>query len=211
MTTLFIVDDHKIFRESLAELMTKQGFKVIGMAGNGKQLLELLDKSIPDLVIMDIAMPEMDGCEAAKIAMEKYPNLKILTLSSFGDEKYYYLMINAGVKGFVLKNAGINEVKQAATEILEGGSWFSAELMKSVINSMNKKTTTDASVKLSERELEVLKLICKGLTAEKIAEELNLSHETIRTYRANLLSKTGCSNAPALVLYAIKNRIIELG
>jgi len=76
---------------------------------------------------------------------------------------------------------------------------------------MNKKTTTDASVKLSERELEVLKLICKGLTAEKIAEELNLSHETIRTYRANLLSKTGCSNAPALVLYAIKNRIIELG
>lgn len=210
MTTLYIVDDHKIFRESLAELMSKQGFKVIGMAGNGKQLLDLLDKSIPDLVIMDIAMPEMDGCEAAKIAMEKYPNLKILTLSSFGDEKYYYLMINAGVKGFVLKNAGINEVKQAATEILEGGSWFSAELMKSVINSMNKKASPDTSVKLSEREQEVLKLICKGLTAEKIAEELNLSHETIRTYRANLLSKTGCSNAPALVLYAIKNRIIEL-
>ncbi len=210
MTTIIIVDDHQIFRESLVELLTKQGFKILGSAGNGKQLLSLLESLTPDLVIMDIAMPEMDGYEASQKALEKYPDLKILTLSSFGDEKYYYQMVQAGVKGFVVKNAGINELKQAINEIVGGGSWFSNELLQKVISSLNKKPATDNSTKLTEREIEVLGFICKGLTAEKIAEELCLSQETVRTHRANLLSKTGCSNAPALVMYAIKNKLIDI-
>jgi len=210
MTTIIIVDDHQIFRESLVELLTKQGFKIIGSAGNGKQLLSLLESITPDLVIMDIAMPEMDGYEASQKALEKYPDLKILTLSSFGDEKYYYQMVQAGVKGFVVKNAGINELKQAIYEIVAGGSWFSKKKKKKVISSLNKKPATDNTSKLTEREIEVLDFICKGLTAEKMAEELCLSTETVRTHRANLLSKTGCSNAPALVMYAIKNKLIEI-
>lgn len=119
-------------------------------------------------------------------------------------------MVQAGVKGFVVKNAGINELKQALTEIYEGGNWFSAELLQNVMYSLNQKSVEDNKAKLSDRETEVLKLICKGLTAEKIAEQLNLSHDTIRTYRANLLAKTECPNAPALVMYAIKNKIIEI-
>jgi len=210
MITIIVVDDHKIFRESLAELLTKQGFKVIGTAGNGKELLSLLETALPDIVIMDISMPEMDGYEASKRAIEKYPELKILTLSSFGDEKYYYQMVQAGVKGFVLKDSGIREVKQAILEIAGGGSWFSNELLQKVITSLNKKPLIESANKLTEREMEVLNLICKGLTAEKIGEELNLSQETIRTHRASLLSKTGCSNAPALVMYAIKNKLIEI-
>jgi len=210
MATLIIVDDHLIFRESLTELLTKQGYKIIGMASNGIDFLKLLQKSLPDLVIMDISMPQMDGCEAAKKALENFPDLKILTLSSFGDEKYYYLMIEAGVKGFVLKNSGINELKLAIEEILNGGAWFSNELLQKVITSINKKPKEEAEIKFSDREIEVLNLICKGLTAEKIAEELYLSHETVRTYRANLLSKSGCNNAPSLVMYAIKNKIIEI-
>lgn len=210
MIRIILADDHQIFRESLSDLLTKQGFQILGTAKNGLQLLGLLEKNVPDIVIMDISMPEMDGCEAAKIAVEKYPDIKILTLSSFGDEKYYYLMIKAGVKGFVLKNSGINELRHAITEIVEGGSWFSNELIQKVILSLNKKPTEDSGVKLTEREIEVLNLICKGYTAERMAEELCLSHETIRTYRANLLSKTGCNNAPSLVMYAIKNKIIEV-
>jgi DNA-binding NarL/FixJ family response regulator len=210
MITITIADDHQIFRESLSELFTKQGFKVLGTAANGKQLLALLEKSIPDVVIMDISMPEMDGFEATQKAVEKYPGIKILTLSSFGDEKYYYQMVQAGVKGFVLKNAGINELKLAITEIAHGGSWFSNDLLQKVISSLNKKSPKEGNLKLTDRELEVLNLICKGFTAEKIAEELCLSQETIRTYRANLLSKTNCHNAPALVIYAIKNQLIEI-
>jgi DNA-binding NarL/FixJ family response regulator len=210
MITITIADDHQIFRESLSELLSKQGFKVLGTAANGKQLLVLLEKSIPDVVIMDISMPEMDGYEASMKAIEKYPGIKILTLSSFGDEKYYYEMVQAGVKGFVLKNAGIHELKQAITEIGEGGSWFSNDLLQKVISSLNKKSPKESSLKLTDRELEVLNLICKGYTAEKIAEELCLSQETIRTHRANLLSKTSCHNAPALVMYAIKNKLIEI-
>jgi DNA-binding NarL/FixJ family response regulator len=210
MITIIIADDHQIFRESLSELLTKQGFKILGTAANGKQLLALLEKSIPDVVIMDISMPEMDGYEASQKAVQKYPDIKILTLSSFGDEKYYYQMVQAGVKGFVLKNAGINELRQAIIEIEGGGSWFSNELLQKVIGSLNKKSATENTLKLTDRELEVLDLICKGLTAEKIGEELNLSQETIRTHRASLLSKTNCHNAPALVMYAIKNKLIEI-
>ena len=210
MTTISITDDHQIFRQSLSELLTKQGFKVIAAAANGKQFLEQLESRLPDLAILDIAMPEMDGREATLKALQKFPDLKILILSSFGDEKYYYQMVQAGVKGFVLKNAGINELKQAIIEIVNGGSWFSNELLQKVISSLNKKPSPENKVKLSDRELEVLNLICKGFTAEKIAEELNLSQETIRTHRSNLLSKTGCANAPALVMYAIKNKIVEI-
>ena len=119
-------------------------------------------------------------------------------------------MVSAGVKGFIVKNAGINELKQAIIEVTNGGSWFSNELLQNVIYSMNKKTKDEHKIKLTDRELEVLKLVCKGLTAEKIAEELNLSFDTIRTYRANLLSKTECNNTAALVLYAIKNKLIEI-
>jgi len=210
MITLIVVDDHQIFRESLCELLGKQGYKILASAKNGLQFLPLLEKHQPDVVIMDIDMPEMDGYHAAKKALQDYPDLKILTLSGYGDEKYYYQMVEAGVKGFVLKNAGINELRQAITDIAGGGSWFSSELLQKVIVSMTKKNTDENKTKLSERELEVLRLICNGLTAEKIGEQLCLSQETIRTHRANLLAKTGCSNAPALVMYAIKNKLIEI-
>jgi len=210
MANIIIVDDHQIFRESLAELLTHLGFKIIAQAGSGVQLMELLNDHKPDIILMDISMPEMDGHEATKNALAKFPDLKILTLSSFGDERYYYQMVSAGVKGFVLKDSGINELRQAINEILNGGSWFSSELLQKVIISLNKKTENDTKSKFSPRELEVLNFICKGFTAEQIADELNLSYDTIKTHRSNLLSKTSCNNAPALVIYAIKNKIIEI-
>ncbi len=210
MTSIIIVDDHQIIRDCLNDMFTKQGFKILATASNGKELLSALQTKLPDIVILDIAMPEMDGYEATVKAIEKYPDLKIIILSSLTDQKYYYQMVSAGVKGFIAKNAGINELKQAIIEVASGGSWFSNELLQNIIYSMNKKKVEETKVKLTDRELEVLNLICKGLTAEKIAEELHLSHDTIRTYRANLLSKTECPNAPALVMYAIKHKIIEI-
>ncbi len=210
MNTLIIADDHQIFRDSLIEILSKQGFKIVGTAANGAQLLKLLENTKPDLVITDISMPEMDGCEAAQKSLQKYPDLKILTLSSFGDEKYYYQMVAAGVKGFVLKNSGINELHKAIVEIINGGSWFSNELLQKVITSFKKKTETNVTDKFSERELEVLHLICRGLHIEQIATDLNISTDSVKAYRNDLLTITKCSNVPALVMYAIRNKIIEV-
>jgi DNA-binding NarL/FixJ family response regulator len=170
--------------------------------------LELLEKHNPDLIVMDISMPIMDGVEAAKKAIEKYPDLKILTLSSFGDEKYYYKMVEAGVKGFVLKNSGISELEHAIQEVYSGGNWFSNELLQKVIINIGKPPSKETD--FSDREIEVLKFVCDGLTNDQIAEKIHLSPDTVKWHRNNLLSKTGCNNTAALIIYAIKRKIIEI-
>ncbi len=209
MIKVVLADDHKIFRESLRKMLVSEGIaEVIAEAGNGMQLLELLEEYNPDLVIMDISMPLLDGVETTKRALQKNPQLKILTLSSFGDEKYYFKMVEAGVKGFVIKSSGISELEQAITEIYEGGCWFSNELLRKVIVNIGKAPSKDLEV--SDRELETLKLICDGFTNDQIAEKLHLSPETVKWHRNNLLSKTGCNNTAALVMYAIKNALIEI-
>ena len=114
MTKVIIVDDHRMFREGLRKILTIEGIAdVLAEASNGKEFLEILDKNLPDLILMDISMPEMDGIEATKKALLLHPHLNVIALSSFGDEKYYYSMIEAGAKGFVLKTAGIMELKNA--------------------------------------------------------------------------------------------------
>jgi DNA-binding NarL/FixJ family response regulator len=209
MTKLILVDDHKIFRESLKKLLVSEKIAdVIADVGNGKELLEVLENQKPDIILMDISMPEMDGIETSKIVMEKYPELKILTLSSFGDEKYYYKMVESGVKGFVIKNSGIAELEHAISEISSGGNWFSNELLQKVIKSITKNNIN--KVEISDREIEILKLICEGLTNEQIASKIHLSSDTVKWHRNNLLSKTGCNNTAALIIYAIKKKIINI-
>lgn len=211
MIKMFIVDDHRMFRESIRKMLTIERIAdVVAEASNGKEFLDLLKTNIPDLVLMDIAMPEMDGIEATRKAIEMHPDLKVLALSSFGDEKYYFHMIEAGVKGFVLKNASMAELENAIKEVAAGGSWFSSELLQKIIVSISSKPKKEAVVELSDRESEILKLICESLTNEQIAEKINLSYDTIKWHRANILSKTGCSNTAGLVIFAIKSGIVQV-
>ena len=136
------------------------------------------------------------------------PNLKIIVLSMYGDEQYYYKMIDAGAKGFLLKNSGIDKVVTAIQKVAEGESFFSEELLVNILNNMrDNKSETPETVDndISERELEILYHVCKGLS-----DELFISKRTVDKHRANLLSKTGCRNTAALVMYAIKNNIIEI-
>jgi DNA-binding NarL/FixJ family response regulator len=211
MTSIIIADDHRMFRESLSKILTmKKVATVIAEASNGKELLELLDKHQPQIILTDISMPEMDGIEATKLAIAKQPNVKILALSSFGDEKYYYSMLEAGAKGFVLKNAGIHELQNAIIEVAKGGTWFSAELIQKVITKFNDKPKKTAESTLTEREIEILKLICESFTNDQIAEKINISFDTVKWHRANIMAKAECTNTAALVIYAIRNKIIEI-
>lgn len=210
---VFIVDDHDIFRDGIKLLLSSgQKAEIIGEACNGQEFLDKMESVQPDVVLMDIAMPILDGIETSKKAREKNNDLKILALTMFGDEKYYYQMIQAGVKGFVLKSSGISELIKAITEVREGRSYFSNELLIKLIASItdqkDKKETEEN--KISKRELEVLRLIAMGHSNEEIANKLNISVTTIRTHRANLISKTGCTNTASLVMYAIKNKLVDV-
>ena len=210
MIEIIIVDDHRMFRETLRRvLVSEKVVDVLAEASNGNELLELLNEHQPQIVLMDISMPDMDGIEATKKTLEKQPDLKILALSQFGDEKYYYSMLEAGAKGFILKSAGIEELKNAIYETAKGGSWVSIDLFQKVILDTKIKQKKNNVPEYTDRELEVLSFICQGLNNEQIAHEINLSFDTVRWYRAKLLSKTGCPNTACLVMHAIKNKLIE--
>ena len=210
---LFLVDDHKIFREGLKQLIEIEEIgTVIAEASNGQEFLSKLSDPLPDLILMDISMPVMNGIEATKVAIEKYPELIILALSMHGDEEYYYKMIEAGVKGFLLKDSGIKEIEKAIYSVVDGESYFSNELLRQIILGMNKKTKESVPEQdgLTSREIEVLKEICGGLTNEEIADKLCISAQTVKGHRSNLLSKTNCKNSASLVMYAIKYKLVEL-
>lgn len=207
-----IVDDHALFRNGLKILLNAHPeMEVISEASNGKEFLETLKENTPDIVLMDISMPVMNGIEASEIATQSHPELKIIALSMFGEEEYYYKMINAGAKGFLLKNSEINEVTEAILQVQKGNSFFSQELLYNVIKSF--KTQKEAELEtanLSKRELQVLEEICKGLSNQEIADSLFISKRTVDKHRANLLSKTNSKNTANLIMYAIKNKLVTV-
>ncbi len=211
-----IVDDHKLFREGLRFVLAQMdGLEVVAEASNGQEALDILDEHPDmDLMLMDISMPEMNGVEATREALKKVPGLKILVLSMYGDEEYYYEMIHAGAMGFVLKQSGTNELEAAINAVLQGENYFSQKLLRDIIININapkrndRQTTPENS--LTRREQEVLKLICEGLTNAEIADKLFLSVRTVEGHKSNILSKTGMKNTVGLMMFALKNKLVEI-
>jgi len=205
---VIIADDHKLFRNGLKFILNEmENIEVVSDVSNGKELLELLEVTTPDIVLLDINMPEMNGIEATKKALELYPDLKILILTMYGDEQYYNTMIELGVKGFVLKDTDNTELKNAIHSIINNNPYFSQELLLKLIR--NKKSDGDG-IKLTRREKEILSMICKGLGNGEISDQLHLSQRTVERHRASLLSKTNTHNSIAMVIYAIKNNLVEI-
>lgn len=209
---ILIVDDHALFRSGLNLLLTTSGSCLcIGEASTGVEMLDFLaSNQLPDLVLLDISMPDMDGIEAAAAALKLYPDLRIITLSMYGEEDYYFRMVSIGVKGFLLKNSDINEVFNAIDSVMEGGSYFSQELLFNLVSSLRSTIDIDQEAQLSGRELEIVLLICKGFTNSEIADQLFISKRTVDKHRANILEKTSCKNTANLVVYAIKNNLVEI-
>jgi len=210
---ILIVDDHLIFRQGLKSILTSENIaNIIGEASNGMELLKLLSHVKPDLVLMDIDMPQMNGLDATEKALELIPDLKIIAFSMFSDEEYYYKMIDRGVKGFILKTSGINELENAIQNVMLGDTYFSNELLRKIIINLGHPTNGKSTLQenLTDRETEILQQICQGLTTEEIAEKLFISPKTVKSHKSNLLEKTACKNTPALILFAIKNKIVEI-
>lgn len=209
---VMIVDDHALFRNGLKLLLNSfNDFKVITEAANGVEFLEILDVIPVDVVLLDIDMPEMDGIEAAQRALKKFPTLKIITLSMYGDEEYYSKMVEAGVSGFLLKDSDIDEVHSALCSVIEGKNYFSQELLQNLIRSLkNQDEQPKEFYDLSAREVEIISLICQGFSNVEIGEKLYLSKRTVEKHRANILEKTETKNTASLVMFAIKNKIVAV-
>jgi DNA-binding NarL/FixJ family response regulator len=204
---VIIADDHSLFRQGLKLiLMELNDIEVIADVPNGKELVEIAGILEPDLVIMDINMPFLNGIEASKILARDHPVIKILVVSMYGDEQYYNSVIENGVKGFILKDADNSELKTAVRDILNGKTYFSQELLLRLIRSKQ----TPANVNLTSREQEILELICQGLGTAEISAKLFLSDRTIENHKANLFAKTGCKNSLSLVIFAFKNNLVSL-
>lgn len=208
---LAIVDDHNLFREGLILLIRKSSPDLVGEiyeATNGIEFLKLIDQHKIDVVFMDISMPGMNGIEATQRALEKDKDLKIIALTMFNDNDYYYKMINAGVKGFLLKEAEIQEVIFVMKTVIQGNSYFPVDILCNIIK--NKDTDLPPYDCLSDRELEILKMICEGLSNRDIAKKLFISKKTVDKHRANILMKTNSKNTANLVMYAVKYNLVNV-
>jgi len=213
MTTkkkVIIVEDHAIFREGLKRVIQEmEEMELVGEAPNGAAFLELLKTVQPDVVLLDIQMPVMDGIEAASLAMHAYPSLKILVLSMFGEEEYVYSMVDRGVTGFILKTADVKDLERAIRKVSEGQQYYCEEIMGVLVKKF-RSYDAEEKLMLTEKEHEVLRLLCKGMSNHEIGEKLFLSVRTVEGYRNKLLQKTGSSNVLNLVIFALKNKLVTI-
>lgn len=209
---ILLADDHKIVRDGIRSLlMDENDIKILSEANDGKEVIKKL-KTIPiDLVVMDVNMPEMNGIECTKKITADFPNVKVLALTMLNENQHIRNMIEAGAQGYILKNSGKEELLDAIFAVNEGQTYFSKETSESIMQNLvqNKDRTKDRkSIPLTEREIEVLKLIIKEYTNHEIANELFISIRTVDAHRRNLLEKTGARNAAGLVKYAYESNLI---
>jgi DNA-binding NarL/FixJ family response regulator len=208
---IIITDDHQLFRNGLKILLNGfSEFEVTGEASNGEEFLKILKDTPADIVLMDINMPEMNGIEATRKGLKIRPDVDIIALSMYGEEEYYNKMVDAGAKGFLLKDSNISEVKEAIIAVRKGGTYFSQELLYHVIQKIKHRENESKSTNLSKREKEILAKICEGFSNQEIAETLFISKRTVDKHRANLLGKTSSKNTASLILFAIRNKLIEV-
>lgn len=207
---IVLVDDHSLFRNGLRGLLDRcEGYRVVAEAASGEEFLALLPELEADVVFMDFSMPGIDGARTTERALAQRPELKIITLSMFGDESYYQRMVQAGARGFLLKDSDIADVLQAIDTVEAGGSYFSPQLLTSLTGRMHAREDAPDE-QLSEREREILVAVCRGLSNQEIADELFISKRTVDKHRANILEKTGCKNTASLVVYAIRYGIVDI-
>jgi len=216
-TKILIVDDHEVVRDGLRNiLLSLDNISIAGEAGNGEDAIKLYNSVKPDLVIMDISMPGMNGIEATRIIKEKDPDAKILILTMHDNQEYLNQIIRSGAKGFILKNTDKEELLEAVKTVASGENFFSKDISKLIIDnyirSAKEQDKSDGykEVPLTKREIEILKLIASGYSNQEIANILYISYNTVDTHRKNIMHKLTIKNTAGLVRYAIEKGLISL-
>lgn len=214
---LFVVDDHPIFVDGIVNLLKDTpGFEIIGTASNGQEFLDKIKSRQPDIVLMDINMPVMDGIEATKELKLHYPKVKVIALTMFNDIRFIKDLLETGAKGYVLKNISREDLIKAIHTVSEGKPFLDFTVQEKVISSMSAtdedefdEKEADAMVQnITSRELEILQLIALGLTSQDISQKLFISKNTVETHRKNLLAKLNVKNTASLLKFAYKKGLV---
>ena len=212
---ILVADDHQLFRKGMeSTLKTLKTVKQVFQAENGLEVINFLNNEMVDVIFMDIKMPVQDGIATTKMVTKHYPDIKVIAVSMFDDRDNILEMFKAGACGYLLKNTNKEELSDAITEVMNGGKYYSKEvsdvLLQKMIN-LNLHKSKTLLEPLTEREKEVLCLICEQLSTKEIAERIFLSDKTIEGHRLKLLQKTQSRNMAGLVMFAIEHRIYQPG
>lgn len=210
---LALADDHVLLRNGLAKLLKSFDYRIVFEADNGKDFIKKIKENIlPDVVLMDINMPYMDGFATSEWLKKNYPDIKVLALSMYDDDNSVVRMIRAGAKGYILKDAEPLELKRAIESVLQQDFYHSelvtGKLIRSVRNGSDQNG--DDAFGLTDREIQFLKLLCSELTYKEIAEQMDIKTRTIESYRDLIFEKLNVSTRIGAVIFAIKNRIISI-
>ncbi len=215
---ILLVDDHQIVLDGISSILSERAdWEIIGHANNGKDALQFIKIAQPDLVMMDIDMPIMNGIVAAKESKKTFPDVKIIILSLHSEKSIIQNLIQYGVDGYVLKNSNKQEVLSAVDQVLNGNKYFSADVTMSLSglspshnkNQLQHQNESHLLSQLTEREVEILKRVAEGLSNKEIAAELFISHRTVDTHRQNIMKKLNVNKVVGLIKFAIKNGLVE--
>ena len=218
MTRLLLADDHTILRDGIRALLSAEAdLDVVGEAGNGAEVLEILENTPADVVLMDVQMPVLDGFATMPELRRRFPNVRVLVLTMLDNENYVARMLEAGALGYVLKNAAITEITYAIRTVAAGNPFLCTEIGLNMLYKAVAQTASTSSgeadghtgADLTSRELEVLKLIAEGFTNSEISDQLFTSKRTIETHRQNIIAKTQAKNTAALIKLAVSRGLIS--
>jgi len=209
-----IADDHTILRQGIKALLDNQaGIEVIGEAKDGREALTLIERLLPDVILMDIAMPGLNGLEATRRIKKKFPGIKVLVLTMYTNEEYVFQILQAGANGYLVKETAFQDLISAIKAVHRDEAFMSPSISKKVINRYTQRvreanaTTGDM---LTTREREILQLIAEGSSSKKIAEALFISPKTVETHRTHIMDKLNIHNRTDLIKYAIRTGIVDI-
>jgi len=210
---IVIADDHEIFLDGLSLMLSRHpGFNVCGRASNGQQLLETVDREKPDIVLTDIRMPVVDGIQSTRQILSKYPATGVIALSMFDEENLIIEMLEAGAKGYLLKNAHKDEIVDAVNSVYQNKNYYCAQtsfLLATMIVRSKFNHDKQPQIILNDREKTIIQMICQQQTTQQIADKIYLSKRTVEGYRVKILEKIQAKNIAGVVIFALKNNIIK--
>ncbi len=213
---LALVDDHNLFRRGIAAILGQiNDFELVLEASNGQEFLDKISRKMPDVVLLDLQMPVLDGTATAEYLHENYPLVKIIVLTMHDEDRMVLHLLEKGVSGYLLKDADPDEVEKAIRKVMDEGVYLNDFVSKAMLRKMTHKTTVvkqptlyNSKILLSEREKEVLKLICEGMSTAEISDQIFLSPRTVEGHRLRIMEKTGTKNTAGMVAYAFKNDLV---